>query len=105
MNVYNHKCIYIYIYIYIYISPVSVTQNINIFISHATSFGCSNKHQALSQNKGTETHSVSLFLSFFFTIVPCILMLSKFHHQLMHKRIALKGVLKFTLKQLQHVSV
>jgi len=26
-------------------------------------------------------------------------------HQLMHKRIALKGVLKFTLKQLQHVSV
>jgi len=25
--------------------------------------------------------------------------------QLMHKRIALKGVLKFTLKQLPHVSV
>jgi hypothetical protein len=31
--------------------------------------------------------------------------LSKFYHQLMHKRIALKEVLKFTLKQLQHVSV
>ena len=31
--------------------------------------------------------------------------LSKFIRQLMHKRIALKGVLKFTLKQLQHVSV
>jgi hypothetical protein len=31
--------------------------------------------------------------------------LSKFYYQLMHKRIALKGVLKFTLKQLQHVSV
>jgi len=28
-----------------------------------------------------------------------------FFHQLMHKRITLKGVLKFTLKQLQHVSV
>jgi len=32
------------------------------------------------------------------------LILSKFYYQLMHKRIALKGVLKFTLKQLQHVS-
>jgi hypothetical protein len=31
--------------------------------------------------------------------------LSKFSHQLMHKRNALKEVLKFTLKQLQHVSV
>jgi len=29
--------------------------------------------------------------------------LCKFYHQLMHKRTALKGVLKFTLKQLQHV--
>jgi len=28
-----------------------------------------------------------------------------FIYQLMHKRIALKGILKFTLKQLQHVSV
>jgi len=27
-----------------------------------------------------------------------------YFHQLMHKRIALKVVLKFTLKQLQHVS-
>jgi hypothetical protein len=32
-------------------------------------------------------------------------MLSKFYYQLIHKRIALKGVLKFTLKQLQRVSV
>jgi len=31
--------------------------------------------------------------------------LSEFYYQLMHKRIALKGVLKFTLKQLQHVLV
>jgi hypothetical protein len=31
--------------------------------------------------------------------------LSKFYYQLMYKRIALKGVLKSTLKQLQHVSV
>jgi hypothetical protein len=49
-----------------------------------------------------------LFLHFstiFFTVVPCILILSKFYYQLMHKRIALKGVLKFTLKRLQHVSV
>jgi len=30
---------------------------------------------------------------------------SQFYYQLMHKSIALKGVLKFTLKQLQHVSV
>jgi len=37
-----------------------------------------------------------------FTVVPCILILSNFYYQLMHKRIALKGVLKFTLKQLQH---
>ena len=29
----------------------------------------------------------------------------KFFHQLIHKRIALKGILKFILKQLQHVSV
>jgi len=36
------------------------------------------------------------------TVVPCILVLSKFLiYQQMHKRIALK----FTLKQLRHVSV
>jgi hypothetical protein len=43
-----------------------------------------------------------------FTVVPCssILMLSEFFiHQQMHKRIALKRILKFTLKQLRHVSV
>jgi len=34
-----------------------------------------------------------------------LVILSKFFHQLMYKRIALKGVLKFTLKQLQHVLV
>jgi len=33
------------------------------------------------------------------------LFLAKFYHQLMDKRIALKAVLKFTLKQLRHVSV
>jgi hypothetical protein len=42
---------------------------------------------------------------FFFTVVPCVLILSKFYYQLMHKRIALKGVLQFTLKQFQHVVV
>ena len=31
--------------------------------------------------------------------------LLKFYHQLMHKRIALKGLLNFTIKQPQHVSV
>jgi hypothetical protein len=41
---------------------VSVKQNINIFISQATSFGCSSQHQALSQGKGTETHSVCVFV-------------------------------------------
>jgi len=30
---------------------------------------------------------------------------SEFFHRLMHKRNALKGILKFTLKQLKHVSV
>jgi hypothetical protein len=33
------------------------------------------------------------------------LILLKFYYQLMYKRIHLKGVLKFTLKQLQHYSV
>jgi len=32
-------------------------------------------------------------------------LLSKFYYQQMHKRNALKGLLKFTLKRLQHVSV
>jgi hypothetical protein len=32
------------------------------------------------------------------------LKLSKFYYQLFHKTIALKGVLKCTLKQLQHVN-
>ena len=40
-----------------------------------------------------------------FTVVPCILILSKCYYQLMHKRNALKGVVKLTLKMLQHVSV
>ena len=41
-----------------------------------------------------------------FTVVLCILILSKcFIYQLMHKRIALKRILKFTLKQLLHISV
>jgi hypothetical protein len=42
-----------------------------------------------------------------FTVAPCsILILSKFYiYQLMHKRTALKRMLKLTLKQLRHVSV
>ena len=39
------------------------------------------------------------------TFLITMFLLSEFFHQLMHKRTALKGVLKFTLKQLQHVSV
>jgi len=39
----------------------------------------------------------------FFTVVLFILKLSKFYYQLMYKRIALKGILKFTLKQLQQL--
>jgi hypothetical protein len=43
---------------------------------------------------------------FFFTAVPCILILTKFFiYKLMHKRIALKRILKFALKLLPHVSV
>jgi len=44
-------------------------------------------------------------LKIIFTVVPCILTLSKFYYQLLYKRIVLKGVLKFTLKELQHMSV
>ena len=44
-------------------------------------------------------------ISLFFTVVLCILILSKFYYQLMHKIIALKGLLNFTLEQLQRVSV
>ena len=44
-----------------------------------------------------------------FTYIPCILILSKFVYQLMHKWIVLKTILKLTLKltlkQLQHYSV
>jgi hypothetical protein len=40
-----------------------------------------------------------------FTVVPCILILSKFFiYQLIHKRIALRRIIKCTLKQLLHVS-
>jgi len=39
------------------------------------------------------------------TVKHSTLIISTFVYQLMHKRTALKGVLKFTLKQLQHVSV
>jgi hypothetical protein len=50
--------------------------------------------------------NVNVLAFSFFTVVPCILILSKrFIYQLMRKRIALKKVLKFTLKQLLHVSV
>jgi len=41
---------------------------------------------------------------FFFTVLPWILILSKFYYQLMHKRIALKGVLKFTFTMLKTVN-
>jgi len=42
----------------------------------------------------------------FFTVVSCILILPEFFiYQLMHKKIYLKRILKFTLKQLLHVSV
>jgi hypothetical protein len=43
--------------------------------------------------------------SSFFIVVPRIFILSKFYYQLVYKRNALIGILKFTLKQLQHVSV
>jgi len=36
-------------------------------------------------------------LRFIFPVVTCILILSKFYYQLVHKRIPLKEVLKFTL--------
>ena len=51
--------------------------------------------------------SVSQSLNpFFFTVIPYIFILTKFFiYQLMHKRIALERILKFTLKQLLHVSV
>jgi hypothetical protein len=42
-------------------------------------------------------HQIPNKIRLFFTVVPCILILSKYHYQVMHKRIALKGVLKFTL--------
>jgi len=49
---------------------------------------------------------IQLSKFFFFTVVLFILILSKFFiYQLMHKRIALKRILKFTLKQLLHVFV
>jgi hypothetical protein len=43
---------------------------------------------------------------FFFTVIPCILILSEFFiYQLIHKRVALKRILKFALKKLPHVLV
>jgi len=61
-----------------------------------------NRNPAL---KSVADYKLSQFI--FFTIVPCsILILSKFFiYQLMHKRNALKRILKLTLKQLLHVSV
>jgi transposase len=48
----------------------------------------------------------TLLCSFLFTVVPRTLILLKFFIcQLMHKRIALKVILKFTLKQLRHYQV
>ena len=48
----------------------------------------------------------SIIQIFFFTVVPCVLILSKvFIYHLMHRRITLKRILKFTVKQLLHVSV
>jgi hypothetical protein len=45
-------------------------------------------------------------LKVIFTVVPNIMILSEFFiYQLMHKIIVLKRILKFTLKQLGHVSV
>ena len=41
--------------------------------------------------------SVRNIFKIIFTVVPCILILSEFFHQLMHKRLSLKGVLKFAL--------
>ena len=50
---------------------------------------------------------VGNYFSFIFTVVPCILILSQsFIYQLTHNRVALKEYyVKFTLKQLLHVSV
>jgi len=44
--------------------------------------------------------SKQIIPSLIFTVVPCTLIISKFYCQRMYKRIVLKGVLKFTLKQL-----
>jgi len=40
-----------------------------------------------------------------FTVVPCILMLSKFYLPIDTQKSCLKKILKFTLKELLHVSV
>jgi len=41
----------------------------------------------------------------FFTVVPCVLMLSKFYLPIDAQKSCFKRILKFTLKQLLHVSV
>jgi hypothetical protein len=52
-------------------------------------------------------YTAAFFLSFFFTVVPCILIsLKSFIYQLVHNiRSCFKIILKFTLKQFLHVSV
>jgi len=54
---------------------------------------------AWSRKWSLRTERYTFFIGAFYILK----VLSKFFHQLMHKRIALKGVLKFTLKYLQHV--
>jgi len=60
------------------------------------------RHSKARHNNALKQQTITIC-----TVVPCVLILSKFFfiYQLMHKRIVLKGILKFTLKQLLHDSV
>ena len=50
-------------------------------------------------------HPCVCALSIIFTVVPCILMLTKFYLQTDALKSCFKRILKFTLKQLLHVPV
>jgi len=87
--------------IQLFYTDAKMIQCIRIILKHSLLYRPALYELSLAETSCIGTNISNVIL----TVVPCILILSKlFIYQLMRKRIALKRILKFTLKLLQHVS-
>jgi hypothetical protein len=101
----THTVIFMYVPNILYIVLFQSTMhNIYIYIIYFINYRLSRLYKWSHKHITNTNYIVKIKQTTFYQQLQRYI-LSKFYHQLMQKRIALKGKLKFTLKQLQHASI